>query len=277
MRTPPLVSIVVPCFNEGARIGACLAELESWLDSSFEIVVVDDGSRDDTFERAGQFAAGHPRVRIHRLETNQGKGAALRSAIPLVEGERVVFLDADLAFGAASARTALAALETADMAIGNRRHSGSRYSVPVRLFGFLYRRHLAGQAFNLFVRVLLGIRARDTQCGLKAFRRDTLRHMEASLTRNGFALDVEMLLVARALGARVAEVPVQVRYETARSSVKLARAGPAMLLDLLRMAACRAAGRYRPATPRAANAVTATPNRNKTLPAIKPGGTNQNV
>jgi glycosyltransferase involved in cell wall biosynthesis len=256
MRPPPQISVVVPCFNEGARIAASLSALHSWIERPFEILVVDDGSRDDTFERASVFSADHPEVRVHRLEPHRGKGAALRAAIPLVAGERVVFLDADLAFDRQSVRSAIDALDAADMVIGNRRHHGSRYSVPVRLFGFLYRRHLVGLTFNLLVRLLLGIRARDTQCGLKAFRREALQQMEASLTTSGFAL----LLVADALGVRIADVPVQVTYETARSSVKLAQTGGAMALDLLRIAARRAAGRYRPARLRAA-ASTAAPTR----------------
>ena len=260
MKPPPQISVVVPCFNEGARIAASLSTLQSWIERPFEILVVDDGSRDDTFTRASAFSAEHPEVRVHRLEPHQGKGAALRAAIPLVAGERVVFLDADLAFDRQSVRSAIDALDAAEMVIGNRRHHGSRYSVPVRLFGFLYRRHLVGLTFNLLVRLLLGIRARDTQCGLKAFRRETLQQMEASLTTSGFALDVEMLLVADALGVRIADVPVQVTYETARSSVKLAQTGGAMALDLLRIAARRAAGRYPPARLRAA-ASTAPPTR----------------
>ena len=119
--------------------------------------------------------------------------------------------------------------------------------MPVRLFGFLYRRHLVGLTFNALVRTAFGLPYRDTQCGLKAFRRGALERLGRSLTIDGFAIDVEILLVARALGLRVTEVPVVVTYESAASSVRLIRSAAAMSSDLLRMLMRRVTGRYRPA------------------------------
>jgi glycosyltransferase involved in cell wall biosynthesis len=239
----PLTTFVLPCFNEGARIAASLATLDGWFGPDAEILVVDDGSTDDTFERASVFAGRHPNARVERF-AHRGKGGAIRSAIPLIRTDRVVFLDADISFDRDSVVRAIEALETADMAIGNRRHDASHYWVPIRLFGFLYRRHLVGLAFNAFVRAVTGVRFRDTQCGLKAYRRTFLEAAAPALTLEGFALDVEILLVATALGAQVAEVPVEVRYETARSSVKLAVSGRAMGSDILRIGLGRVRGRY---------------------------------
>jgi glycosyltransferase involved in cell wall biosynthesis len=242
--TEPRVTFVLPAFNEGSRIGSSLATLDSWFGPAAEILVVDDGSDDDTFAEAARCAGRQPRIRVHRLPRHRGKGAAVRSAVPLIRTERVVFLDADLAFDRDSIQRALDALDAAEMAIGNRRHHDSHYSVPVRLFGFLYRRHLVGLVFNAFVRALLGLRFRDTQCGLKAFRRTTLERIAPALTVDGFALDVEVLLVATALNVPLAEVPVSVRYETAKSSVKLLMSGWAMAADLLAIARRRARGGY---------------------------------
>ena len=250
----PSISIVVPCFNEGERIATTLSTLDGWFGDRAEIVVVDDGSGDGTADRARAIAT-RAVVRVHRLERNGGKGLAIRAAIPLVAGDAVVITDADLAFDCESLERAIAALDDADLAIGNRRHPMSRYSVPVRLFGFLYRRHLVGMAFNQLVRLLVPVGVRDTQCGLKAFRRDALVRAACSLTVDGFALDVELLLVARALGLRRSEVPVLVSYESAASSVRLLRSGLAMARDITWIAARHAAGRYSPARVRAACAM----------------------
>jgi dolichyl-phosphate beta-glucosyltransferase len=245
--TSPRISFVLPCFNEGSRIASSLALLDSWFGASAEVLVIEDGSVDDTFERAERWASGHVHVRVHRLPRHRGKDAAVPAAIPLVGADLVVFIDADLAFDLESVQRAVDALATADMVIGNRRHVGSYYAVPVRLFGFLYRRHLVGLLFNAFVRSVVHVSQRDTQCGLKAFRRACLKTIAPGLSVEGFALDVEILLVARALNVRVAEVPVNVRYETAKSSVKLLASGWAMASDIMRLAFRRARGKYAPA------------------------------
>lgn len=243
-------TIVLPCFNEGSRIARSLATLDGWFGSTAEILVIDDGSSDDTARRAEEFSATHPNVRVHRL-AHGGKGKAIRTAIPLASGDRILLTDADLAYDHDSLLRVLDALSAADLAAGNRRHAGSRYSVPVNLFGFLYRRHLVGLTFNTFVRSLLPVAARDTQCGLKGFRREALDSMAPSLSADGFTIDVEMLLVASALGLRLAEVPVHVNYYSAKSSVKLVRTGAAMASEIVRMAVRRARGCYAPARVRA--------------------------
>ena len=254
--TPPSISIVLPCFNEGFRIASSLATLESWFGARAEILVIDDGSPDDTFEQAERYAVDHTQVRVHRLPQNRGKGGAIRAAIPQARTDLVVFLDADLAFDRESVQRALDGLATADMVIGNRRHVDSCYSVPVHLFGFLYRRHLVGLCFNAIVRLVMRFDFRDTQCGLKAFRRTCLARIAPALQTDGFALDVEMLLVARALDVRLSEVPVRVRYESARSSVTLLLSAWAMMSDIMRIAFRLAGGWYAPERLRASAAAS---------------------
>jgi glycosyltransferase involved in cell wall biosynthesis len=246
---PPSLSIALPCYNEAAGIVRTLAALRTWFPRDTQILVIDDGSTDGTAHTARRYAESQvdERIHVHARPVNGGKGASIRSAAPLATGDYVVFVDADLAFGRDSIAAVLQGLENSDIAIGNRRHVESRYSVPVRLFGFLYRRHLVGLTFNALVRTAFGLPYRDTQCGLKAFRRGALERLAASLTIDGFAIDVEILLMARAMGLRVIEVPVVVTYESAASSVRLIRSAAAMSTDLLRMMARRASGRYRAA------------------------------
>lgn len=250
----PSLSLVVPCFNEGRRIASSIRELRSWIGPEAEILVVDDGSTDDTVERVTAVADEDPCLRIHHYAPNRGKGAAFRAAAAVALGDKVVFLDADLVFDRASVLRIVDALGDADAAIANRRDDRSRYVVPVSLFGFLYWRHMLGLAFNALVRVALQIRFRDTQCGLKGFRRDALRQIAPSLTVDGFAFDVEMLVVARSLGLRVAEVPVMITYASARSSVHVVRGASGIASGLLRIAVNRWRGQYSPERVRAAAA-----------------------
>jgi glycosyltransferase involved in cell wall biosynthesis len=253
MTAPAGFTIILPCFNEASHIATSLATIEEWFGSAAEVLVMDDGSADDTVRRAEGFASTHANVHVHRT-SHGGKGRAIRTAIPLARCDYVLLLDADLAYDRESVQRVLDALATADMVAGNRRHPGSHYSVPVNLFGFLYRRHLVGLAFNALVRAVLPIDQRDTQCGLKGFRREALGRLAAWLTVDGFAIDVEMLLVARGLGLRLSETPVRVTYESARSSVRLMRSGATMMMEILRIAARRANGRYSPARLRASAA-----------------------
>ncbi len=256
------LTVVLPCYNEEARITRSLTTLDRWFGSTIEVLVVDDGSSDGTLERVRTFADAHSNVRAHRISANHGKGFAVRTALALTRTQRVVVMDADLAFDRASVVRVADALDSFDMAVGNRRHHDSYYAAPVRLFGFLYRRHLVGLAFNLFVRMLLQVGLPDTQCGLKGYRRASLERVAAALTIDGFATDVEILVVARALGLRMVDVPVCVTYESARSSVNLIRSGIAMGSDVIRIAVQRLTGTYSRACPPALSATagrTASP------------------
>jgi glycosyltransferase involved in cell wall biosynthesis len=241
------ISIVLPCFNEARLLHTSLASLTSrFPGTETEFLVVDDGSEDGTCDIGRGFAQGDSRVRVYRLETNQGKGAAVVAAAKVVRGDLVAVIDADLSCDHASLVRALATLEQADLVIGNRRNPASRYGVPVHLFGFLYRRHLLGGLFNLFVRLLLPVDWLDTQCGLKTFRREAFQRVMAAVRTSGFAFDIELLVLAKALGLRVADVPVYVMFESSRTSVRLLRDGAQMLRDVLMIAGHRWRGGYRP-------------------------------
>jgi glycosyltransferase involved in cell wall biosynthesis len=271
---PSKLSIVLPCYNEAGRIVRSLTSLRAWFPPDTQLLVIDDGSSDGTADavRRHAEARGDTGILVHRRDVNAGKGATLREAATLAAGEQVVFVDADLAFGRESMEAMLEGLRDADVAIGNRRHVESRYSVPVRLFGFLYRRHLVGLTFNLLVRTAFGLPYRDTQCGLKAFRRSALERLGASLTIDGFAVDVELLLLARALGLRVSQVPVVVTYESAASSVRLIRSAAAMSADLLRLLVRRAAGHYRPQGTTPAGAMSPPPAPGPSPAPLDPPG-----
>jgi dolichyl-phosphate beta-glucosyltransferase len=244
---PPLgpeVTFVVPCFEEAAIVSETLRQLTAWFPEA-RIIVVDDGSRDETAAVAEAFAREHAATDVLVLPENRGKGGAVAAAAGSVRGDRVVIVDADLAYRQDALRRAAAALDDADMAVGNRRHAESTYTVPVRLFGFLYRRHVLGWVFNRLIRLTLGLNVRDTQCGLKAFRSETFRRLMPQVRTSRFAFDLEVWLLARAFGLRVTEIPVDVRYESARSSVRLLRDGSRMAADVVALLGRRLRGAYR--------------------------------
>ena len=263
------VTIVLPCYNEGPRIAVTLGTISSWFTPPPEILVADDGSTDDTRAHVQAYAEIHPHVHLLPLR-HAGKGSAIRAAIPLVVNDLVMVVDADLPFDRASVAGAVEALADADLAAGNRRHHDSRYTVPVRLFGFLYRRHLVGFTFNLLVRGLLQLPHADTQCGLKGFRREALQRLAPLLTTNGFAVDVEILLAARALGLKTVEVPVHVHYESAASTVRIVRTAMAMAGELGRIVVHRLGGRYSPRRLRGGAARSRQPAARLTPPGPSP-------
>jgi glycosyltransferase involved in cell wall biosynthesis len=238
------VTFVVPCFEEAAIIAQTLRQLAAWFPEA-RIVVVDDGSSDGTAALARAFAQGHGATEVLALPENCGKGSAVAAAAASIGGDRVVIVDADLAYQDDAIRRAAAALDHADMAVGSRRHAESTYTVPVRLFGFLYRRHVLGWLFNRLVRLTLGLSAKDTQCGLKAFRSETFRRLMPQVRTSRFAFDLDVWLLAGAAGLRVAEIPVDVRYGSGRSSVRLLRDGARMAADVIALFGRRLGGAYR--------------------------------
>lgn len=222
-----MISVVVPCFNEEARIGRTLEAAVGFLAAStldWEIVVVDDGSADATSAAIARVAAGEPRVRSLRHERNHGKGEAVRSGFRAAQGEWVLFSDADLATPIEELARLLEAGEAgADLVIASRVVAGARIETPQP-----WRRRLSGAAFRRLVR-LLGLSSfRDTQCGFKLLRRDTVGPILEAVETRGFAFDVELLCRAERAGLRIVEVPVRWR-DVAGSKLRL-------FPDALRMA-----------------------------------------
>ncbi len=225
------LSIVIPAYNEGARLPGTIREVAAWLGANAptgELVVVDDGSTDDT--RARLAAIDEPRLRAIFAPDNRGKGAAVARGVMAASGEAIAFLDADLAYPLDQLSLLLARLdEGADLAVGARdllpEDNRSIYA-PTR--------RAATAVFNAMVTASLGLRVRDTQCGFKAFRRDAARALFSAITVERFGFDVEVLYLAERWGLRVDRVPVRMR-PSATSSVRLVRDSLNMAGDLLRI------------------------------------------
>lgn len=210
---------------------------------TWSVTVVSDGSRDETEAIVRAFAAEHPGFGVIAYQPNRGKGYAVRRGMLEVEGELLLFSDADLAAPIEEVEKLLPMIEQGyRIAIGSRPLKESRLEVRQPLY-----RELLGRAFNFAVQTLAVRGIRDTQCGFKLFTRDVARDVFERCKLDGFSFDFEALMIARDLGYTIAEVPIRWSHQEG-SKVSLLRDGPRMLRDLIRL---RLLGRSKRLAPRA--------------------------
>mgnify|MGYP003555745251 FL=1 len=227
----PRLSVVIPAYDEADRIGHTLDEVHRQLAGvakrgGVEVIVVDDGSTDDTTGRAA--AAGADRVVT--LSENQGKGAAVRAGMQVATGSTRVFLDADLAYSPDQVLSLLKLTEAGwDVVVGSRKHSATATLVQA---GRL--RQLGSMAINVLSSVVLLGRYRDTQCGLKAFRSEAAEAIFPLTRIDRFALDIEVLYLVERQRLSLCEVPVQVA-NSEQSTVRVVRDTARLLRDLFRI------------------------------------------
>lgn len=196
-----------------------------------ELLVVDDGSTDDTQAALGARASVDPRLRIVRLERNRGKGAAVRAGVLAARGEYVLVTDVDLATPLTELDKLVDAIRAGnDLAIGSRGLPTSQIAVHQPL-----HREWMGKTFNVLLRLATGLPYRDTQCGFKLFRLDRTRVLFEIQQIEGFAFDAELCLNASRLGLAVAEVPVVWR-DNRDTRVRIVHSSARMMLDLIRIA-----------------------------------------
>jgi dolichyl-phosphate beta-glucosyltransferase len=239
----PEYTIVVPAYNERARIGGTLEQVlehiraQKW---SAEVLVVNDGSRDDTASFVGQFAAQNPEVRLIENPGNQGKGYAVRNGILNARGKVILFTDADLSSPITEASKLFAALKKgADMAIGSRWLDPSLQFQRQSL-----KRQIMSRAFNLFTRAVLTFPYHDTQCGFKAFTRRAAQMIFPLQKINRWGFDAEIIYLAHHMKLEVAEVPVIWGHDE-RSKIHPWRDGFYMGLDTLKIRWLSLTGGYR--------------------------------
>jgi dolichyl-phosphate beta-glucosyltransferase len=240
---PPALSVIVPAFNEEAGIGHCLAELRQHLSGlrvTWEIVVVDDGSRDRTVEVAARHAGDEPRIRLI-LGERLGKGGAIRRGILAARGTWRFMADADLAMPLDNLERFLHAVSgpaVPHIVIGSREAPGGQRLDEHRF------RFAIGRLFNWWVRMLVLPGVADTQCGFKLFSASAAEALFPRLTTDGFAFDVELLALARRAGYQIREVGIVWRGR-GDSRVAVAR-GAAAFGDVARIAWNGWLGRYGP-------------------------------
>ncbi len=225
-------SVVIPAYNEAQRLPAYLEEVARYFKGRgqpHEILVVDDGSEDDTAAVAEAAAATYPAIRVLRSAVNEGKGGAVRRGMLAATGAFRLFTDADGATRIEEIRRLEPHLAAgAEVVIGSRALPDPTVAVRARL-----HRVAAGRLFAHVV-MLMGLPGiADSQCGFKAFTAHAARRLFSALVTTGFAFDVELLLRARAAGMRVVEVAVNWTHRPG-SKVTLLRHGPAMVGQIWR-------------------------------------------
>jgi dolichyl-phosphate beta-glucosyltransferase len=235
----PFLTIIVPAYNEEQRLPDSLAKITAFLETqpyASEVIVVENGSTDDTLGVAQRYAERSSFVRV--LRSAKGKGAAVRKGMLEGKGEHLFICDADLAMPIDQVPKFIPpALPDYDVAIASREAPGARR------FNEPWYRHLMGRVFNLLVRLLAVPGTQDTQCGFKCFRREVARDLFAVQTIDGWAFDVEILHAATRRGYRLVEVPVNWYYGKG-SRVSPIRDSINMLIEVLRIHRNGRAGLY---------------------------------
>jgi len=236
-------SIIIPAYNEGLRIGPTLDQLlahAARLQWRCEIIVVNDGSTDNTAEVVRDYMRRTSLVKLRENPRHSGKGYSVRHGMMHAAGDVAMFTDADLSSPIAEAAKLFAAIEQgADVAIGSR---WLRSDLQTRRQP-RYREFL-GRIFNLLLRFILGLDFKDTQCGFKAFTRQAAAAIFPVLRIERWGFDPEILFLAQRWGLRVVEVPVEWGHDT-RSKINPLNDGFRMLLDLLRIRWTVLSGGYR--------------------------------
>jgi putative flippase GtrA len=234
------LTVVVPAYREGDRIAATIERLRTDLAEvatagGLELVVVDDGSDDDTAERAREAGADQ----VLSYEPNRGKGAAVRAGVLVARGRTVAFTDADLSYPPVQLVRFLDRIEEGwDVAVGSRQHTDTMTVVRA---GRL--REVGGRAINVLTGIVLLGGYRDTQCGLKAMRSDVGRLLFDHARIDGFAFDVELFHLVERYRLTLVEVPVEV-VNSSRSTVHVVRDAARLVRDLFRVRGAARLGLY---------------------------------
>lgn len=226
----PKYSIVIPAYNEGARIESAMREVEECIRSKgwdAELIVVNDGSTDSTARKVAFFSRTHANVRLVHNAANSGKGYSVKNGILHARGEVVMFTDADLSAPIAEAELLFGAIrDGADVAIGSRWLERSRQTERQPLY-----RQFFGRCFNLVTRTVMGLKYADTQCGFKAFTREAAQVIFQLQTIEGWGFDPELLVIANRRGLTVKEVAVSWGHDE-RTRMHYIRDGAKMLADI---------------------------------------------
>jgi dolichyl-phosphate beta-glucosyltransferase len=226
----PLISIIIPAYNEALRIGNALNEVLRCVrqcDWRAEILVVNDGSTDATAAMVREFAQRHPEVRLLENYENRGKGFSVRHGMLNAVGDILMFTDADLSAPMEEAERLFEALrQGADIAIGSRWLDRGRQTLHQPLY-----RQFFGRCFNAITRLVMGLPFADTQCGFKAFRRPVAQTIFQLQRIERWGFDPELLFIALKRGYTIREVPVTWGHDE-RSRLSYLKDGLKMLEEI---------------------------------------------
>ncbi len=219
-----MISIIVPAYNEENRITKTLQAIEAVMkkgEAEFEILAVNDGSSDSTAAVVQQLENEH--IHLLSYEKNRGKGGAVKYGVEHADGDYIAFIDADLPYPPESIPKACAMLaEGCDVVLGKRVQTENGQKYP-------WYRTVMSQCFGLFVRTVLHMKEKDTQCGFKAFRSEAAKEIFKRITLSGWGFDVEMIFIAEGRGYKIGRLAVELFHENAESKINVVK-------DTLKMA-----------------------------------------
>ena len=225
MKNRPEFSLVMPAYNEADTLEKVVDRVDRVVRRTglkYELIVVDDGSLDGTLRKANNCANNNSHIKVIGYRKNLGKGYALKTGFTHATGDTVIFMDSDLDISPEHITRYVEALKHGDVVIASKWHPQSSVEIP------LMRRFLS-HSFNVLVKLLTGIKVKDTQTGLKAVRRKRLESVFSKLAVKRYAFDVELLAVANFHGLKVVELPVNIRMRSLFNPTEIWR----MLVDLL--------------------------------------------
>jgi glycosyltransferase involved in cell wall biosynthesis len=238
----PQLSIVIPAYNESLRIEGTLGRVLECIETrgwDAEVLVVDDGSSDDTAAIVQRWMKTHKRLHLVKNPGNRGKGYSVRNGLLQAGGEIVMFTDADLSSPMEEAEQLMQAIDSgADVAIGSRWLDKLKQTVHQPLY-----RRFFGRCFNGVTRRVVGLPFKDTQCGFKAFRREAAQTIFRLQTIERWGFDPEILFIARKLKYTIVEVPVTWGHDE-RSRISYLKDGMKMLQEMGQIRANSLKGKY---------------------------------
>lgn len=228
----PYLAVIIPAYNEEARIVPTLQRVHEYLSSqsySWTVTVVSDGSSDETNSLVSDFSLEHPNFSLMACTPNHGKGYVVRRGMLDVQGEYILFSDADLAAPIEEVEKLIPKMASHDIAIGSRPLKESNLEIRQPFY-----REALGRMANKLIQVLAVKGIKDTQCGFKLFKNDVAKDVFKRCKLNGFSFDFEALMVARDLGYTIAEVPIRWSHQEG-SKVVLWRDAPKAFYDLFKL------------------------------------------
>lgn len=228
----PYLAVIIPAYNEAARIVPTLKRVQEYFaaqDYSWTVTVVSDGSGDETNTLVNEFVRDHPGFSLIASTPNHGKGYVVRKGMLDVEGDYLLFSDADLAAPIEEVEKLFPKMADHDVAIGSRPLKESNLEIRQPLY-----REMLGRAANKLIQAMAVKGIKDTQCGFKLFKNDVAKDVFKRCKLNGFSFDFEALMVAQDLGYKIAEVPIRWAHQEG-SKVVIWRDAPKALYDLFKL------------------------------------------
>lgn len=211
---PSYLTVIIPAYNEGEHILDNLlytSQVISKFVKNYQILVVNDGSSDNTLEKVKAAACRDASISYVSYGQNHGKGYAIRTGVNHADAEFIAFLDADMELNPTMLRYFLKALNTmdADIAIGSKMHRDSKLDYPIS-------RKIISIGYFLLLKLLFNLNLKDTQTGIKLFRGHVIKPICEDLCTNGFAFDIEILATASKMGYKILELPITLKYSRNR-------------------------------------------------------------